>query len=113
MRKNFPSIDSVNRDWVNIADITGIRREVLLELIDRNIKTEEILVEVHRRVGAYLPKPQAMEFIAQHIGEGQIRIANRDFTGYVVVAQNGVAASWSAEANPQLNRTRADDAHSG
>jgi len=105
MRKHFPPVDSVNREWVNIADTASIRRQLLLELMDKNIKSEEVLVEVHRKLGAYIQKSQAVEFIAQHIGQGEIRVANRDFTGFVVVSQNGVATGWSAEANPQLNRT--------
>lgn len=112
MRKHFPPVDSVNREWINVADTAGIRVQLLLELMDKNINSEEVLVELHRKVGAYLPKSKAVEFIAQHIGQGEIRVANRDFTGFVVIALNGVATGWSAEANPQINRTRADDASS-
>jgi hypothetical protein len=51
------------------------------------------------QLGALLPIGEAASFITSHIGEGQIRVANREFTSFVVVAINGVATGWRMADN--------------
>jgi len=64
-------------------------------LMTAYVRSPEALVEVHRKLGALLPIGEAARFAAANLGEGEIRIANREFSGFVVVAQNGVATGWS------------------
>ena len=96
MRQHFPAVSAAEREWRNIAG-TAVPPEALLqELLETHIGEVEVLVEVHRKVGALLPAKEAAAFACSHIGEGQIQIANREFTSFVVVAQNGVATGWRA-----------------
>ena len=97
MRQRFPAVMGASRDWTVVSDENGLRFEVLAGLIDDHIRSEEVLVEAHRKVGDLLTKQAALEFIATHVGEGEIRVANRDFSGFVVVAQNGVATGWTTD----------------
>jgi hypothetical protein len=57
-----------------------------------------VVIEVNRRLGTALPLKDAVSS-GQHIGEGIIQVADKDFTGYVVVLANGVATGWSLTAN--------------
>jgi len=94
MRQHFPAISAAQRDWRNIAGSSAQSEVLLQELLETHIGEEEVLIEVHRKLGALLPAKEAAAFACSHIGEGQIQIANRDFTSFVVVAQNGVATGW-------------------
>jgi hypothetical protein len=96
MRQKFPEVRAIDRDWVVAADESGLRREVVRGLIAKYIVADELLVEVHRRVGDFLSVEAAIDLVAEHVGQGEIRISDREFTGYVVVAVNGVAAGWTA-----------------
>jgi hypothetical protein len=98
MRQRFPTVMGGSGEWILVADEKGLRFDVLARLIDDHIRSEEVLVEAHRKVGDLLSRQAAIEFIAAHLGEGAIRVASRDFSGFVVVAQNGVATGWEAEA---------------
>jgi len=100
MRQHFPAVSGQHRDWRNVAETSGIRVDDIRQLMDQYIQSDDVLVEVHRRIGNYLPKVDAVSFIAQHIGQGEIRVADRDFTGFVVVAVNGVATGWRAPDLP-------------
>lgn len=95
MRKHFPTAGEATWVWVNIADQDGLREAELLKLLDEYIPSELLLVEVHRKVAAFLPKADVIRFVCEHLGEGNIRICDRAFHGFVVVATNGVAAGWS------------------
>jgi hypothetical protein len=96
MRKHFPAFSAAERDWKNVVG-AGAPSEVLLrEVLVEHFGESEVLVEVHRKLGTQLPVPEVVVFVGLHIGEGQIRIANREFTSFVVVAQNGVATAWHA-----------------
>ena len=75
----------------------GLRLKVLAALIDDHVRADEVLVEANRKVGDLLPRQAALEFVATHVGQGEIRLTNRDFNGFVVVAQNGVATGWTIE----------------
>lgn len=100
MKQRFPPIEHATREWTVVAD--SVQLEVLVAAY---IGSPEVLVEVHRKLGALLPVQEAAAFAIAHIGEGEIRIADREFSGVVVVAQNGVAAGWHVPANPSLQRT--------
>ncbi len=96
MRQHFPEVKAASRDWVVVADDNGLRRSVLEGLIDEYISRADLLVEAGRKVGDFLPASAAIDFVAKHAGQVDIRLADRDFTGYVVVLANGVAAGWNA-----------------
>lgn len=97
MTAHFPPVELATLDWVNVLEADGtIRREILGTLIDRFIRAEDILVEVHRKLGDLKQRDQVIPYVQEHIGKGQIRIADRDFRGYVLVGMNGVAAGWSS-----------------
>ncbi|OAK89857.1 hypothetical protein AB851_17440 [Ralstonia pseudosolanacearum] len=96
MRKHFPAVDEAVRIWINVADREGLREASLLSLLDEYIPTEPVLVAVHRKVGAALPKAEAIRLIREHLGQGIIRVSDRAFVGFVVVAVNGAATGWRA-----------------
>lgn len=100
MRQNFPSIEHARREWVIVGESSQIEA-----LMAEYVCSPEALVEVHRKLGALLPIGEAARFAATHIGEGEIRIANREFTGFVVIAQNGVATGWRTLDNHLVQRT--------
>ena len=95
MREHFPAFDASKAEWTNIVETNGPNAELLERLLTRHIGAPEVLVEVHRKLGAMVPRREAASFITTHIGEGEIRVADRGFTSFVVVAQNGVATGWS------------------
>jgi hypothetical protein len=97
MTANFPPVEMVTLDWVNVLEADGtIRSEVLDALILEFIRSDHILVEVNRKLGDLKTKDQVIPYVQKHVGKGQIRIADRDFQGYVLIAMNGVAAAWSS-----------------
>jgi hypothetical protein len=100
MRSRFPAFNAVEHEWVNMHDGKAPRIGELSELLERSIDAQEVVVEVHRKLGAFLPIREAAAFIGSHIGEGQIRVADRAFTCFVVVALNGVATGWRITDNP-------------
>jgi hypothetical protein len=99
MRVNFPAFSAAEHEWVNLHDGQAPRIKELSELLVCHIDAPEVVVEVHRQLGALLPIGEAAAFIADHIGEGQIRVANRKFSSFVVVAVNGVATGWRMTDN--------------
>jgi hypothetical protein len=97
MTANFPPVELATLDWVNVLEANGtIRREVLDALIDQFIRADDILVEVNRKLGDLKQRDQVIPYVQEHVGKGQIRIADRDFRGYVLIGMNGVAAGWSS-----------------
>ena len=106
MLNRFPAFDAVDFDWENMHDGKAPRLKELTDFHLRYIEAPEVLVEVHRRLGAFLPIDEAVAFIGSHIGEGQIRVADRQFTSFVVVALNGVAAGWRMTDNESLGTDR-------
>ena len=98
MRKRFPAFNAADVDWTNIAETQGVNVSRLELLIAQHIHADEALVEVHRTEGALLPLSQVASYIASHVGEGSIRVADRGFRSAVVVAVNGVAAGWQIDA---------------
>ena len=94
MRKHFPAFDALDLEWTNVADRSGPRMRLLESLLNEHVPAEEVLVHVHRMEGAYLPRADALKYIAAHIGQGQIRVTDRQFKSFLVVALNGVATGW-------------------
>ncbi|MDQ3058356.1 MAG: hypothetical protein M3R45_02365 [Pseudomonadota bacterium] len=99
MRKHFPDLDLAAHEWVNVADGNGPRVSLIDDMLTQYIGASELVVEVNRKVGGFFLKHETLAFICSHIGDGHIRIANREFTSFVVVASNGVAAGWQLTAN--------------
>ena len=97
MREHFPDVQMARRDWIVAADGNGLRVAVLRGLVDRFVGSEDLLVEVNRRIGDFLPVDDAMGFVSRHVGQGEIRICDRQFRGFVVVALNGVATGWESD----------------
>lgn len=97
MNANFPSVELVALNWVNVLEADGtVRSAVLDALIDEFIRADDILVEISRKVGDLKPRNHVIPYLQEHVGKGQIRIADRDFQGYVLIGVNGVAAGWSS-----------------
>lgn len=94
---NFPAVEIVTLDWVNVLESDGtFRSEIFYALIGEFICGDDILVEVNRKVGDLKTKDQIIPYVQEHVGKGQIRKADRDFQGYVLIGMNGVAAGWSS-----------------
>ena len=91
MLKHFPKFDSVDCEWINVADRAGPRTALIEGMLAEYIPASEVVVEVHRKLGAFLPKSEALAFICEHLGKGDIRVADRQFESFVVVMKNGVA----------------------
>lgn len=99
MRRHFPPIEAASRTWSNIVERDGLQAVALMRLLNQVIPGEKVLVWVHRTLGDYLSKQEAVSFVAANICHGEIRIADRAFRGLVVVAQNGVATGWADTNN--------------
>lgn len=95
MREHFPVVEHASRQWSLVQNEHGPNIPAIASLLAEHIATNEVLVEVHRKLGALLPMSEAVAYIGAHIGRGEIRVANRDFTRFVVVGANGVATGWS------------------
>jgi hypothetical protein len=101
MHKNFPIFDSAKVEWINVVEREGPDVQRLESLLEQFIGASEVLVEVHRTVGGQFATKEAAAFICSHIGKGQIRVADRKFTSFVVVAQNGVMTGWHSVIQQQ------------
>lgn len=97
LMKAFPSVDAHVRSWINLVERDGtVRAAELARLIDKHVAAPDLLVWVSRKIGTFLPRDEAALYIAEHVGQGEIRIADRQFSGFVVVAVNGVGTGWPA-----------------
>lgn len=105
MRRNFPALDLGAHDWVNVADSSGLDHHRFESILNHWIAADEVLIEVHRKLGVLLSKSEASAFAGEHLGEGHMKIADRDFKSFVVLATNGVATGWRRTANNSLQRT--------
>lgn len=98
MLSQFPEFDSAAHQWTNIADEHGriLREQAHKVVVERFLgqDVEEVLVEVHRKVGTLVPTTELIDYLDLHMGEGNIRIANRQFTTFAMVSTTGVAAGW-------------------
>jgi hypothetical protein len=96
MLKHFPPLGTAGKEWINVADVEGPRIPKIEAILSEYVGAAEAIVEVHRKLGAAMPAEEAASFIGSHMGKGEIRATNRDCTGFVVVAVNGVACGWHA-----------------
>lgn len=102
MTAHFPSAAPAQQIWTNIADVQGrllgeqAHQSVAQHFIDHGIK--EVLVQVQRKVGGRMPTTQLMAYVADHLAEGHIRIADRAFSLFCVVTIDGAATCWQMEA---------------
>lgn len=85
-------MDSASLDWKVVKDGAGSRVDAIEALLCESIGRKDLVVEVHRKLGAFLPFDEAVGYIANHIGEGEIRVSDRSFSGFAVFTANGVAA---------------------
>lgn len=95
MRVNFPELDPVAHDWVNVADSSGLHHLSFERILNQWIAADQVLIEVHRKLGALLSKKEALAFAGEHLGKGCMKIADLDFSSFVVLAANGVATGWN------------------
>ena len=95
MRQHFPEVKAASRDWIVVADEHGLRTGVVREMINEYIPAESVLVEVARKLGDFLTVDAALEFLSKHVGQAEIRVTDREFTGFLVIAVNGVATGWT------------------
>lgn len=107
MLDHFPACREVDCEWVVAVDQDGLVVPVAEKLINENIEGDELLIEVRRNTGACLGRSEALAYIKEHAESG-MRIANRSFDGFVVIASNGVATGWRAEAATSTDPERDD-----
>lgn len=68
MTANFPSVEPVTLDWVNVLEADGtVRSEVLDALIDEFIRAGDILVEINRKLGDLKPRDQVIPYVREHV----------------------------------------------
>jgi hypothetical protein len=98
MRERFPPFNAAQLEWLNVLDGETFRTIEFNKLLRTHINEQEVMVEVHRKLGAVLFVDEVSDYIGLQIGKGEILIANRAFTSFVVVGVNGVATGWSNPA---------------
>jgi hypothetical protein len=102
MRAHFPGTGTERLEWTNLVDERGLliedRAKVVLlsQFVERNVV--EVLVEVHRKLGGRLPVNDVIPYLQHHVGQGDIRISDREFSMFAVLARNGVGVSWQVAA---------------
>jgi len=95
MREHFPPVEHASRQWSLVQNERGPDVPAISVLLGEHIAAGEVIVEVHRKLGALLPLSEAAAYSGAHIGQGEIRVATREFSRFVVVGINGVATGWS------------------
>ena len=101
MQAHLPNAAPAQQVWLNIADAQGRLLDeetaavVVQPFLSRGIK--EVLVQVRRKICGRIPITQLTAYVALHLAEGHIRIADRAFGVFVVVDANGAATSWQNE----------------
>lgn len=100
MREKFPEdVDLAQLNWTNIVDeMGGLRQDDALRVVVQRFESrgvQEVLVEVHRRLGGVVATADLVEYLSEHHGKGEIRMADRSFTVFALLAANGVATSWA------------------
>jgi hypothetical protein len=101
MQADFPSSAPAHQVWLNIADAQGrlldeqAQAIVAQPFVSRGIT--EVLVQVRRKICGRIPTSQLMSYVALHLAEGHIRIADRAFSVFAVVDKDGAATSWQTE----------------
>ena len=98
MRKHFPAYEIVAMEWTNVAERDGPNVRLLEALVAKHVSAEEVLVEVHRKLGGLVPRSELVPYLVAHYGQGGIRVADRGFTSFLVVTHNGVVTGWRKDA---------------
>lgn len=89
---NLPEMEPVAFDWVNVLEADGtIRSQVLESLLNQFIHADDVLIEVTRKLGDLKSRDQVISYVQEHVGKNHIRMVDREFRGYVLIAPNGVA----------------------
>jgi hypothetical protein len=99
MTKHFPAFDGAELDWVNVHDGLAPKLAELDGLLHETFAEDEVLVEITRKEGDFISLCEAAAYIGQRMGNGYIRVSNRDFSSFMVVAQNCVASAWHVTDN--------------
>jgi hypothetical protein len=92
-KKNYPTIYLAKCEWKHIMLDGEVRRDLLQQFL-LTIGATDFLIHVHRKRGDFLPFGEATDFVCENICKGCIRITDRRFVRFVIVARNGVAAQW-------------------
>lgn len=102
MREKFPNINRAQLDWTNIVDEAGrLQWESALSVVVHRFESrgvQEVLVEVHRKLGDAVAIADLINYLSEHHGKGDIRMADRAFSVFALLAANGVATSWEIAA---------------
>ena len=88
MNQHFPKCDFSELALVNVEG----KSDVLEAILKSNISSDDFLISINRKVGARLSLKDAVNFIQASMGQGQVRVSNREFTQFVVIASNCTAA---------------------
>lgn len=101
MNEHFPKCDFSKLALVNIEG----KPEVLEAILKSNISSNDLLISVNRKVGARLSLKEAVNFIQSSMGKGEMRVSDREFTQFVIIAPNCTASGVSnLQANPSFKR---------
>ncbi len=102
MREKFPDIHRARLDWTNVVDEMGrLQQESASSVVVHRFESggvQEVLVEVHRKLGDAVAIADLINYLSEHHGKGEIRVADRAFSVFALLAANGVATSWSTTA---------------
>ncbi|MGZ5182965.1 MAG: hypothetical protein ACXWC2_21015 [Ramlibacter sp.] len=100
MAKNFPWAHPEDHTWSNVHDGVDPKTRLISEMLRESVGAGEVLVHVLRGEDVYaeVAAADAAEFIGRHVLAGRIHASNRNFTGFLVVAETGVATAWKASA---------------
>lgn len=94
MQANFPNAAPAHQVWLNIADVQGrllneeAQAVVTQPFLSRGI--DEVLVQVRRKICGRISISQLMPYVALHLAEGHIRIADRAFSVFLSSMQTGL-----------------------
>jgi len=99
MLRHFPPIGQEPGEWRLLMRDVTCPPELVLALLRETFPSDQVVVEVSRKVGGMFPIEGAAAFIATHVGHAHIRIANRSFTTLAAIAPAGVVTSWRQDAD--------------
>ena len=93
----FPAVWPEDHSWVNVHDGQVVRVEDLKSLLAANIRGHHAVVVVRSEpgIGAELPIDDVVSFIAPHVLQAEILVADPAFESFAAVLINGVASGWN------------------
>jgi hypothetical protein len=94
MSLHFPPYDQQRGEWRILMRGPTCPPELVEAFLRETFVNAPVVVEIHRKLGDMLPIEQAVSLITPHVGHVDIRIANRSFSIFGVIAQAGVVLSW-------------------